>query len=398
MNLCIAGSTGSVGTQALEVVDFLNRRFDRGIAVSVLIANKNVGLMEQQARKITPWMVVMADEASAADLKVRIADTNVNVLCGSAGIEEAISSCGADMMLSALVGIAGLKPTLLAIRSGMDVALANKESLVCAGDIVSDSARRNNVKILPVDSEHYALWQCLLSDSPREDEACSLLVPCVSQFSGKIFITASGGAFRGKRTCDLEGVTVDDALKHPSWSMGKKITVDSATLINKAFEVIEAHRFFNIPYDDIEVLVHPQSIVHSMVQFADGSVIAQLSSADMRVPLQGAFTFPERFESSVKKLDFKSIARLEFFEPDFDTFPLLKFGIQCGIDGGGSAVALNAANEFFVNEFLEGRVSFLAMQEKIIESVNKNKLYKNLTEDEIFEFDSYVRAQCSRGV
>lgn len=394
MNLCIAGSTGSIGTQALDVVSFLNEYSGSSIDVSVLIANKNVRLMEQQVRKFCPKIVAMEDESSAADLKTRISDTNVRVLCGRHGIKDAISSSNADMMLSAFVGIAGLEPTLHAISCGIDIALANKESLVCAGDDVSDSAVRNNVKILPVDSEHYAVWQCLLSNRRYQSETSARLVPYVSDFNGKIFLTASGGAFRGKKICDLLSVSVADALRHPNWNMGRKITVDSATLINKAFEVIEAHHLFKIPYDNIEVIIHPQSVIHSMVQFADGSVIAQMSSADMRIPLQGVLTFPDKIETPSEKIDFTRLAHLDFLEPDFDTFPLLKFGIQCGAEGGSSAVALNAANEFFVNEFLNNRISFLEMQEKIIETVNKNKPCRSLSTDEIFEFDSYVRGQC----
>lgn len=398
MNLCIAGSTGSIGTQTLDVVRFLNKSSLKNIKVSVLMANMDVTLMENQAREFCPEFVVMADERAALSLASSLSDTDIRVLSGEAGIEEAIKSSNAGMMLTAFVGISGLKPTLYAMQSGMDIAIANKETLVCAGEIIMDLALKEKIKVFPVDSEHYAIWQCILSSDYecRCGDEGGILQADFLKYVDKVFITASGGAFRGKKTHQLCDVTAADALKHPNWSMGRKITIDSATLINKAFEVIEAHHLFNLPYDIMEVLIHPQSIIHSMVQYVDGSVIAQLAPADMRIPIQGVLSFPHKVKMEIPKIDFTKMSCLNFYEPDFDTFPLLEFGIQCGIEGGSSTVALNAANEVFVNKFLNGQISFTAMQQRIIDIVAKNKFTKPLSLDEIIKFDMEIREECMR--
>ena len=368
--IIILGSTGSIGTQALEVC-----RRD-GYRVTALAAGGNIPLLERQAREFKPLSVAVFDEEKARELKIKLADTDIKVLSGVDGVCE-IAQYEGDIVLNSIVGIAGLRPTLKAIEAGKTIALANKETLVTGGEIVNKKAKENEVKILPVDSEHSAIFQSLQG------------VPLGSL--RKILLTASGGPFYNKKRMDLENVTVKEALNHPNWSMGAKITIDSATLMNKGLEVIEAVHLFGIDASHIEVLVHRQSILHSAVELCDGAVIGQLGAPDMKLPIQYALTFPERSNYAFEKLSLSDIGTLTFEKPDMDTFRCLSLCISAINEGGLAPTAVNGANEEAVKLFLEGKIKFLQIAdlvEKALISVNNKKEFDL---EDIFEADKVSR-------
>lgn len=376
-SLVILGSTGSIGTQALEVC-----RRD-GYKVNALAAGGNIELLEKQAREFGVKAVAVFDENKANDLKIKLADTDIKVFGGADGVCE-VARMEADVVLNSIVGIAGLRPTLAAIESGKDIALANKETLVTGGDIVNAKAREKGVKILPVDSEHSAIFQSL-QGSPQKSLR-------------KILLTASGGPFYGKTREELENVTVKEALNHPNWSMGAKITIDSATLMNKGLEVIEAVHLFGLPAKDIEVLVHRQSIVHSGVEFSDGAVIAQLGTPDMRLPIQYALTYPERSEYAFEHLDLFKAGTLTFQKPDTDTFRCLPLCVKAINEGGILPTVVNGANEQAVALFLEGKIKFLQIAElveKALVSVNNKK---DFTLEDILNADKLAREAVLRNI
>ena len=353
--IAILGSTGSVGTQALDVVKNLHDEF----SVEVLAANSNVELFAQQIEEFSPKLAVLADEAAYKKLSAR-KFPGTELAGGRQAFIDAADFDGVETVLTAMSGFAGLEPTIKAIKGGKNIALANKETLVAAGELVTNLAKFHGVKILPVDSEHGAFFQCLQGEDSRTIE--------------KLILTASGGPFRGKRRGDLKNVSADEVLAHPTWNMGKKITVDSATLVNKGFEVIEAKFLYGVNYDQIQVVVHPQSIVHSMVEFCDGSVIAQLAVPDMRLPIQYALTYPRRLPSPVKPLNFWDLRSLNFYKPDADTFRGLSFAYLAGTIGGTLPCVFNAANEIAVAAFLEGRIKFLQIYDVIQEVMTRRKV------------------------
>ncbi|MFA6850009.1 MAG: 1-deoxy-D-xylulose-5-phosphate reductoisomerase [Selenomonadaceae bacterium] len=371
-NIALLGSTGSVGTQTLAVVASHPEFFH----VSVLAANCSDELLEKQIKEFSPEIAVLADEAAAKRLKSRYMG-KTKILAGRAGILEAAVYEGVDTVVTSMMGFAGLAPTIAAIDAGKNIALANKETLVVAGEIVMQRAKEKGVTILPVDSEHCALFQCLQGE--RHDTVA------------KLILTASGGPFRGKKTHELTNVSIGDCLNHPTWSMGKKITVDSATLVNKGLEVIEARWLYDVNYDQIQVVVHPQSLIHSMVQFIDGTVMAQLASTDMRLPIQYALTYPQRVDSAFKRLDFWQIPSFTFEKPDIDTFRGLKLAYEAGTMGGTMPCVMNAANEIAVEAFLEGRAGFLKIYEVIEKTmqVHENKQCPAL--DDLYENDAWAR-------
>ncbi len=365
--ISILGSTGSIGTQALEVIEKLQDKFE----IIALAGGKNVELLEQQARKFNPKYVCVGEKSSS---KLEI--SGIKTLYGQDGLEEICSNKENDIILVAVSGKIGLKPTLKAIENNITVALANKETLVMAGDIVMQKAKEHNVKIIPVDSEHCAIHQCIKDISQVE----------------KLIITASGGPFLHKTIDEMKKATVEQALAHPRWNMGRKITVDSATLMNKGLEIIEAHHLFNMPYDKIDVVVHPQSIVHSAIEYKDGSVIAQLGLPSMHIPIQYAISYPERFEGiKSKSFSFSDIARLDFEKPDFDKFPSLKMAYQVGKLGGSAPVCLNAANEEAVFAFLNGEIRLYDIYQIVENMLDRHNVVYSLDIDEIFEIDKEIR-------
>ena len=376
-SLIILGSTGSIGTQALEVCE------RQGYKVNALAAGGNIELLEKQARKFGVKAVAVFDSEKAKDLEIKLKDTDIKVLSGAEGVCELAQMQG-DIVLNSIVGIAGLRPTLAAIESGKDIALANKETLVTGGEIVNRKAKEKGVKILPVDSEHSAIFQSL-QGAPKGSLK-------------KILLTASGGPFYGKKISDLENVTVKDALNHPNWSMGAKITIDSATLMNKGLEVIEAVHLFGLPAKDIEVLVHRQSIVHSGVELTDGAVIAQLGTPDMRLPIQYALTYPERSDFSFEKLSLSDIGTLTFEKPDTETFRLLPLCIEAITEGGLKPTAVNGANEQAVKLFLEGKIKFLQIQELVEKALLSTQNKSDFTVEDIFETDKLARECVMRNV
>lgn len=345
-NVSILGSTGSIGRQALEVADKI------GMNVVALTANSSVDIIERQARRYKPLAVAMNDEKSASELKIRLADTDIKVLSGMDGVCECAACEKADVVLNSVVGMIGLKPTLCAIGSGKTIALANKETLVAGGQLVMNCARGKNVSIYPVDSEHSAIFQSLQGCASHDQIK-------------KLILTASGGPFFGKTKDMLKDVSVEDALKHPNWSMGAKISIDSATMMNKGLELIEAAWLFDVKPENIDILIHRQSIVHSLVEYADNSVIAQLGLPDMRIPIQYALTYPDRFESPVRELDLAEIASLTFEKPDYDTFVCINACRQAIAKGGLFPACVNAANERANSLFRQGRIRFLQIGEAV---------------------------------
>ena len=370
--IAILGSTGSIGTQALDVVRHLPEEF----SVEVLAANSNVELFARQVEEFRPKLAVLADEAAYKILRERNF-SGVELAGGRQAFIDAATFPDVEIVLTAMSGFAGLEPTLKAIACGKNIALANKETLVVAGELVTESARARGVKILPVDSEHGAFFQCLQGENPRAIE--------------KLLLTASGGPFRGKKRNELLNVTISEVLAHPTWNMGKKITVDSATLVNKGLEVIEAKFLYDVDYNQIQVVVHPQSIIHSMVEFCDGSIIAQLASTDMRLPIQYALTFPRRLPAPVKKLDFWQMNALTFEEPDVETFRGLKFAYAAGRVGGTLPCTFNAANEIAVQAFLRGRIKFLQIYDVIEQVMSRREIRQSPSLEELLEENTASR-------
>ena len=347
-NISILGSTGSIGTQTLDVIS----RNKNDYNVVGLTANKNISLLEKQIRMYKPLKAAIADKALFNSLKISVADTDTEILCGQEGINEIASDCKNDILVSSLVGIAGLEPTLCAIKSKSDIALANKETLVTAGEYMINAAKENNVKLLPVDSEHSAVFQCLIGNKNKTN-------------INRIILTASGGPFFGKTQEELKSVTLEDALKHPNWSMGQKITVDSATMMNKGLEVIEARWLFDMPIDKIDVVVHRQSIIHSMVEYTDGAILAQMGEPDMRVPISVALNYPEREIAEIKPFDFIKNSTLTFDEPDEETFKCLKLAKEALKIGGTMTAFLNGANEMANELFRKGKIGFLEIADLV---------------------------------
>ena len=365
-NLCILGSTGSIGTQSLDVVR------QHGMKVTALTANGSVDKMEDQIREFHPKKAAMLNDIAARDLKTRVADTDTEVLSGVEGICECATDPACDTVLNSIVGIAGLLPTLDAIGAGMTIALANKETLVTGGQLVTQAARKNHVTIYPVDSEHSAIFQSLQAAPPERRLK-------------KIILTASGGPFFGKTRDELEGVTVKEALNHPNWSMGAKITIDSATMMNKGLEIIEARWLFGTPGEKIDVVVHPESIIHSMVEYADGSVIAQMGHPDMREAIQFAFSFPHRLTLNNRKLNFAELGSLSFFVPDMEKFPALGLAYESLRKGGNMACIMNAANEAAVAAFLQEKIGFYEITDVVQECMAGADFVANPDLDTIFE-------------
>ena len=370
-NLTILGSTGSIGTQSLEVA----RR--NGYKIIGLVAGNNIDMLETQAREFKPKAVAVFDCKKAKELKIKLGDTNIKVLSGLEGVCEVAAMNEADTVLNSIVGIAGLRPTLTAIEAGKDIALANKETLVTGGEIVNRAAKDKGVKILPVDSEHSAIFQSL-QGAPEKSLK-------------KIILTASGGPFYGKTKKDLENVTVKEALNHPNWSMGAKITIDSATLMNKGLEVIEAVHLFGISANDIEVLVHRQSILHSGVELSDGAVIAQLGTPDMKLPIQYALTYPERNDFCFERLSLSDIGTLTFEKPDMETFHCLPLCIEAINQGGLKPTAVNGANEEAVKLFLQGKIKFLQIADLVEKALEKAENKKDFTLEDILYTDKWAR-------
>lgn len=371
-NIIVLGSTGSIGTQTLDVV----RKSDNFNIVALTCYN-NIELMAQQIKEFNPVVVAVKDEKKASDLK-KIIKSKTKILYGEKGIIDVARYQDAQLVVVAIEGIAALVPTIEAIKSHHDIALANKECLVTGGNIIKKLAVKNDVNILPIDSEHNAIYQCLQNN--KKDLVRRLIITC------------SGGPFRGKTLKELNNVTVEDALKHPNWEMGKKITIDSATLMNKGFEVIEAKWLFDIPLDKINVVIHKESIVHSMVEYVDGSIIAELASADMRIPIQYVLNYPERrYVEGIKYLDFSKISNLSFEQPDIKTFKCLRLAYDALKDGGTATTVLNAADEISVKLFLERKIRFLDIADIIEKHLNKHNSIMDPCLDDIIEIDRKTR-------
>ena len=372
--ISILGSTGSIGTQTLDVVRKNRDKFE----VVAISANSSINLLLEQIKEFKPRYVAVYNENSAKELKEMIpSDIKIEVLSGMEGLITISSLDEIDVLLTAIVGMIGLVPTLEAIKKGKTIALANKETLVTAGQLVMEEAKKRNVAILPVDSEHSAIFQCLNGESKKEIES--------------IILTASGGPFRGKSKNDLINVTKNEALKHPNWSMGRKISIDSSTLMNKGLEVIEAKWLFDVNSDKIDVVVHPQSIIHSMVQFVDSSIIAQMGCTDMKLPIQYALNYPERILNDFERLDFSKLSSLTFEKPDLNTFPCLKLAYDSLNMGGTYSAVLNAANEVLVNEFLEDKIKFYDIPYYIEKTLDAHKSIEKPTLEEILYTDNWSR-------
>lgn len=369
----ILGSTGSIGRQSLDVIENLKE-----IQVAALTAGTNVQLMAQQCRQFHPQLAVMATREAAQELQAALTGEKTQVAWGEEGLIEAATIPEADCVITAVVGMVGLKPTLAAIRAGKRIGLANKETLVCAGELVMAEAEECGAEIVPVDSEHSAIFQCLMGCTDRREVK-------------KILLTCSGGPFFDMDAADLKYVTKADAFRHPNWKMGPKITVDCATLMNKGLEVIEAMRLYRVPLEQVEVLVHRQSIVHSLVEFTDGAVMAQLGAPDMRLPIQLALTYPQRMESPAPKLDLTQCAALTFCHPDLEKFPCLALAMQCAKRGGTACPAMNGANEEAVALFLADKIGFYDIYRLVAQAVEQVPFLQNPTLEEILEADHLAR-------
>lgn len=370
-NITILGSTGSIGTQTLDIV-----RANDDLRVVAIAAGSNIQKLEEQIREFHPEIVCVYNEEAAANLKIAVADTSVKVVAGMDGLIETAVYKGADIVVTAFVGMIGIRPTLEAIKAGKDIALANKETLVTAGHLVIQAAKDYGVKILPVDSEHSAIFQSLNGENRKEID--------------KILLTASGGPFRGRTREQMKDVKVEDALKHPNWTMGRKITIDSATMVNKGLEVIEAKWLFDVDFDDIQVVVQPQSLIHSMVQFKDGAIIAQLGTPDMRLPIQYALYYPERRFLAGDRVDFGKIARITFENPDTDNFIGLKLAYEAGRIGGSMPTVFNAANEKAVAKFLDRKIGFLEITDIIQYCMENHKVKENPSVSEILKIEQWA--------
>lgn len=367
----VLGSTGSIGTQALEVIEM------QGYEVVALTASVNTDIIESQIRKFRPKYAAMVDEKAAADLKIRVADTGTKVLSGMKGVCEC-AALGADYVLNSIVGMAGLEPTIAAINAGSELALANKETLVAGGQLVMGLAKEKGVSILPVDSEHSAIFQSMQGCADKKEIK-------------KLILTASGGPFFGKKRTELENVTVKEALNHPNWSMGAKITIDSASMMNKGLELIEAVWLFSMNPKDIDIVVHRQSVIHSLVEFCDNSVIAQLGVPDMRIPIQYALTYPSRIPSPVKELSLTDYGTLTFDKPDYETFGLINVCRKAINDGGLYPACANAANEEANLAFRQGRIKFLQIEELVRETVAASQSFDTYTLTDVLEMYDWAR-------
>ena len=378
----ILGSTGSIGTQTLDII-----RRNEDMEVVALSAGSNITLLEAQAREFQPEFVAVSEEARAADLRQRLADTGIRVLSGMEGLCQVATHPEADVTVTAIVGMIGIKPTLEAIRAGKDIALANKETLVCAGHLVMPLAEKMGVRILPVDSEHSAISQCLRGNNEKELH--------------QILLTASGGPFLGRTAEELANVTAEQAIAHPNWSMGRKISVDSSTLVNKGLEVIEAMWLFNVSREQIHVLIHPQSMIHSMVQYRDGSIIAQLGPADMRLPIQYAISYEKRLENPGEYIDLTRLSGLTFLEPDYDTFRGIPLADEAIRAGGSMPAVFNLANEWAVEKYLQGEIPFPDIYRIIEACMSKHTVIPSPDEDIILQleqdFDSWLEKDWVRG-
>lgn len=371
-NIAILGSTGSIGTQTLAVA-----REYKGIGVKAITAHSNIKLMEEQIREFKPELAAVTDEEKAKELKIRVADTGTKVTGGSEGLLEAASHHSAETVVTAVVGISGLEPTIEAIKAKKNIALANKETLVTGGHIVTALAKRYKTAILPVDSEHSAIFQSLMGNHRKELK--------------RILLTASGGPFFGKKKSELTNITPEEALKHPNWHMGAKVTIDSSTLVNKGLEIIEAKWLFDVDIDKIKVLVHRQSVIHSMVEFVDNGIIAQLGAPDMRLPIQFALTYPNRLPMKGNELDFSALSGLTFDEPDTETFYALELAKKAGRDGGTLPTVFNGADEAAVDLFLKGRLPYLGITEAIQRAMETVASTEEPTLEEILEADKAAK-------
>ena len=372
MKIAILGSTGSIGTQTLEVA----RAYREDIEVVALAAGNNIELLEAQVREFHPKLVAVASEERAAELRVMLSDLDVTVASGMEGLIAVSTREEAQIVVTAIVGMIGIQPTVAAIKAGKDIALANKETLVTAGHRIMPLAKEYGVAILPVDSEHSAIFQSLQGEGQNK--------------ISRILLTASGGPFRGRTREELKSVTVADALKHPNWSMGQKITIDSATLVNKGLEVMEAKWLFDVEYDDVEVVVQPQSVIHSMVEYEDGGIIAQLGTPDMKLPIQYALFYPNRRYLKGERLDFAALSGITFEKPDMETFEGLKLAYEVGRAGGSLPTVFNAANEYAVARFLKGEIAFLEIYEMIKTCLAAHTKLENPTIEEILETQKWV--------
>lgn len=369
-SVSILGSTGSIGRQSIAAAEYL------GIPVTALAANRKIDMVEEQARRLKPEFVAIYDENAANDLRIRLADTDIKVGSGMAGLIEAAAG-HAECVVTAVSGSVGLKPTLAAIDAKKRIALANKETLVCAGELVMPRAERMGAEIVPVDSEHSAIFQCLMGRKKSELK--------------KILLTGSGGPFRGKNRAELSGVTPEQAVRHPNWSMGAKISVDSATMMNKGLEFIEAMHLFGVTPDDIQVVVHPQSIIHSMVELVDGTVIAQLGVPDMGLPIQLAMTYPERTASPFKRLDFRDMKDMTFEAPDYEKTPCLKLAMDCAREGGTAPCVMSAANEAAVALFLQHRLGYNQIYDSVLAAVESIEIVSKPDLEAILAADEAAR-------
>lgn len=372
--IAILGSTGSIGTQTLEVV-----RENKDIEVVGLAAGNNIRLLEEQIREFHPKTVAVWSEERAKELRKKVKDIDVKVVSGMEGLIELSVMEESEILVTAIVGMIGIRPTIEAIKAGKDIALANKETLVTAGHIIMPLAKEHRVSILPVDSEHSAIFQSLQGGQEKALH--------------KILLTASGGPFRGKTKGELANIQVEDALKHPNWEMGRKITIDSSTLVNKGLEVIEAKWLFDVSFDQIEVVVHPQSIIHSMVEYVDGAIIAQLGTPDMKLPIQYALYYPERRFLPGERLDFAKLSQLTFEKPDMETFYGLRLAFEAGRAGGSLPTVFNAANELAVSKFLERKIKYLEIPEIIEYCMQKHTIIGNPSVDEILQTEQEVYEQ-----
>lgn len=387
-NLCILGSTGSIGTQTIDIISRHG-----GFKVRSLSANTNIDRLEEQIEAVKPYKVCVYDEKQAGVLATRLSHRPVEVVAGMEGLKELASDTDNELTVTALVGMIGIQPTIEAIRAGSDVALANKETLVTAGHLIMPLVKEKRVKLLPIDSEHSAIFQSLQGKyGPSGDYNAWSGNPEIE----KILLTCSGGPFRGKSYGELSKMTAEDALKHPNWAMGNKITIDSSTLVNKALEVIEAKWLFNVEVDKICVVIQPKSIIHSAVQFIDGSIIAQIGVPDMRLPIQYALYYPDRKPLDCGRIDLFELGRIEFDRPDYDTFRGLKMGIDAAKKGGSSCTVFNAANEFAVNRFLKGEIGFTDIYELISGCLEAHKWIEAPTLEQILETEQDTIAMCEK--
>lgn len=369
--IAILGSTGSIGTQTVDILPSIDAE------VVALTTNRRINLLEEQARALHPKMVCAMDENAAKELKIKLADTNIEVLTGMDGLIACAAESGADIVITAVVGMVGLLPTMAAIKAGKDIALANKETLVCAGGLVMSAAKQYGVRILPVDSEHSAIFQCVQAANGNPID--------------KILLTASGGPFFGKKIEEMRGMTREQALAHPNWSMGAKITIDSATMMNKGLELIEAMWLYDLPPEDIEIVVHRESIVHSAVEFADGAVIAQLGLPDMRLPIQLALTWPQRVPCKVPRMSLAEVAKLTFYAPDYEAFPALNLAKHAASLKGDRGAVLNGANEAAVGLFLNDKIGFTDIAERVAYALDTIPYKKDITLDDVLAADKAAR-------